>query len=59
MRSSQHMKQFHNSSISKKQMRIICPYESWEENVFTSLKLRQHSSETQHYYGARKDPNLR
>lgn len=40
--SSQHMKKFHNSSISKKQTRIKCPYESCEENLCTSLKLREH-----------------
>jgi len=40
--SSQHMKKFHNSSISKKQTRIKCPYESCEENLITSLKLREH-----------------
>lgn len=40
--SSQHMKTFHNSSTSKKHTRIICPYDSCVENLFTSLKLREH-----------------
>jgi len=39
---SQHMKTFHNNSTNEKHTRITCPYDLCEENLFTSLKLREH-----------------
>jgi len=36
------MKTFHNNSTNEKHTRIVCPYDSCEENLFTSVKLREH-----------------
>jgi len=38
------MKTFHNNSTNEKHTRIIYPNDLCEENLFTSLKLREHLS---------------
>lgn len=42
---SEHLRNIHGTRISKKSTRIICPYDTCEEHLYSFVKLRSHLSE--------------